>query len=242
MACAGLVACAIVALLPVMKRVSLGKAFYIGSALACGGLTLLPWLLLHNFPLSGKLLPANTIDPALWSKSEIYAAGSLKNTREKLLFLLTPPGITDGEWTDPYIQDQRTYHWKRNLASHMLVTSVYDEFIYGPSPTFVNRCAWVSLWAQIAIFIVALSGVRQGPRYPWVLLAAALGVQVVILLCYPELHHTNFRFYPWAGAAIAVLIAAKLQSKWRPWPRLGYLAVVLIGIAAHVGMIVNMID
>jgi hypothetical protein len=240
---AGIVACAGIALLLALKRVSFGKATFIGSALACGGLSLFGWMLLHNRPLTGQLLPNNATDPSLWSKSEIFAAGSLKNTQEKLLFFFTPPGITDGEWTDPYIQDQRTYHTKRNLLSHMLVTSAFDEFIYGPSPSVVNRCAWITLWTQVAILIIALAGIRQGPRYPWILLAAALCVQVMILLSYPELHHTNFRLYPWVGMAVAVLISTKLQWSWRaippPLPRLGYLAVVLVGIAAHIGMIVS---
>jgi len=190
-------------------------------------LAILPWMLLHNLPATGSLLPAYT---------EIPAEFALLDPTWRVLTL---PGITNGEWIDPYGYSQAVdgVRWKaNNYWSFLFVTSIYGEYIWSSPPAQVF---WSLAWIHGTVLFVALR--EFGRNALTVDMGTLLVTAVLLLIAYPTVApytpNMDFRYIGWAWLPYTVLLASALSS--RPERRVpAWLYIILgVGVALHLAVV-----
>jgi hypothetical protein len=183
------------------KKINIRHACRMLIVFAIAILAFLPWMVFHNLPLSGKMLPNNFNG----------IATSIKLPRNALSMILTPPAISDGEWGYPYtLGSQEFYHLKMNVYSFLFDTSAFSGFSY-PQP--LETRAWLIVWLSLFIGALSLSQVRHN-----VMTLASGGIIIVslvlIALFTPYvgfISGADFRYIAWTWLAWGVLTAFVLE-------------------------------
>jgi hypothetical protein len=200
----------VVALAGVKQEPGEGRrsAVRILGALALGVGCFAPWAVLHNHRLSGSLFPV---------PCEQMPAGLLL-PEAPLRTILTPPGITSGEWADPFThQWDETDNKKSSYLAYLFVTSVLGEFnLTEPG----EQAVWLLLWLHLFVYVWAV-------RRAWRAAAgrAALGALVLTFVLFasylfrcPYAPCMDYRFVAWTWLPWAVVYAQALRAAERLAP------------------------
>lgn len=219
------------------------RALWLVGMLAMCFAALLPYLILHNYRMTGKLFPHNVEKPT----DMIFSSLDLHEGRLK--FLLTPPLLTDREWSTPYTTTDGGPWWpKRNLVASAFSTSLYGEWDFSrrgrPQGVFVlpkNTWAWLGVWAHLLFWRWAL-GFRSRTGMAALLLAGLIlcSHAAHVMAVMPFHNAANFRYYAWILLPLAVATISALQpspSRDGRWGRSAGLVVLGLGTLIHLGFV-----
>jgi hypothetical protein len=166
---------------------------------AVAGACFAPWL------VRNQVLPREVVR----RPSEVAAPipNALLLSKPALNVVLTPPGLTNGEWDDPYVHLQKPLPIKKgSYLAALISTSLFGEARIRGAKSFGP---WLALWCHVALFLWAVrnSLVSSATRNALVLLLAGVGLLVPALLLYPSAALMDFRLMAWAWLPLAVLYA-----------------------------------
>lgn len=198
------------------RRLNARALWLLGIGTACFA-ALLPYLVLHNYRNTGNLFPHNVEKPA------DMAFASLDLQEGRLRFLLTPPLVTDREWSTPYATTDAGEQWwsKRNMVASAFATSLYGEWDFNrrgrPDGTFLlskNTWAWLGVWVHLGFLYLALASRSQVGRAALLLAALIFCSHVAHVMGVMPFHNAaNFRYYTWILLPLAVAAITRLQQK-----------------------------
>ena len=226
-----------------IKRALTLMGIYLGAFLC-----LIPWLIFHNHSITGKYFPNNVESPYT------MAFASLDLQEGRTSFLLTPPAVTNGEWTTPFVYDhnQGDLYWtKRTIVSSAFATTLFDEWdlvtlhnkaadIFFPISTW----GWLAVWSQVA----ALAFLITFWKSP--LGKAALGLMLLIFgthlihvgLIQPFMNAANFRYYAWISIPLLVALVTSISQAKKSSTRSALIGVIILGLGCliHVGLVLSL--
>ena len=207
------------------RRREIGLLILLGVSVP---LTLLTWILLHNLPTSGELLPTPL--------GLIPADFALIDPPWRAL---TPPALMNGEWVDPYGYSAVVdgVRWKAsNFWSFHFVTSIYGEYIWMSPPAAVF---WGLVWVHAIVLFVAVGEVRRSAVTTEMGALAALGV--IFLIPYPMLDpytpNMDFRFIAWTWLPYTVLLASAIARRAERAVPVGLYLVLAVGAVLHLAVV-----
>jgi hypothetical protein len=193
----------------------LGRRLLALGALA--GVLFLPWLVGHNYAYAHKLFPFN---------SENGINAELRLPKGALATILTPPGISNGEWADPFThQWEATGNKKTSYLAYLLASSIFGEYSFAePSPAL----PWVILYAHLILLGMSLRVIRHSRLTRAAALSIGLGVLALtsFVLRLPYAPTMDYRYVAWIWLPLSILYAALLETSrpflvripWHPYP------------------------
>jgi hypothetical protein len=194
--------------------------------LSCG-ITLLPWLWFHNFARTHEFLPFNS-----------HGMHHMRLEKSALRVVLTPPGVTDGEWSDPYSHLAEAQGTKRgSLLAYLFTTSVFGEFKFLEP---AHAIAWTLVWIHLLVYLSGLRRSLASHETRLGLAVIALGVLSVARLVVhaPWSCNMDFRYIAWTWTGWTVLYAAALQrslvTRKRACWSSGLVWLMAVGVGMHV--------
>jgi hypothetical protein len=222
------------------------RAFGLAGMVALCLLALLPYLFFHNYRSTGSFFPHNV------EKATDMAFSSMDLHGGRLRFLLTPPLLTDGEWSTPYAtgDGQEDMWWpKKNILASAFVTSLYGEWDFNqrgrPKGAFIlpkNTWAWLGVWTHLLFLPLALAS-RSSTARSALLLAALIFCSHVahVMAVMPFYNAANFRYYAWILLPIAVAATVALERKVRRRGRASVAPIAVLGLGTliHLGFVVS---
>jgi hypothetical protein len=166
-------------------------------------LLLAPWLVGHNYRLTGELTPA----PA-----DFPLSADIRLPSSPLKTFLTPPGWTRGEWKDPYAHVwERTNNKKASYLAYLFATSIFGEYTFEFLPPIIP---WAMVVVSAMLWTGALLRVRKSGHGRLSLAFIGLGVLALATLFFraPYVTLMDFRYIAWVWLPMAVLLASCLTS------------------------------
>ncbi len=166
-------------------------------------LLLTPWLIGHNYRLTGELTPIPADFP-------LYEQVRLPHSPLKTL--LTPPGWSHGEWKDPYAHVwEPVNHKKNSFLAYLFVTSIFGEYTFEFLPPSIP---WAIIVLHAFIWIVALTMMWQSVAGKLAFSFLAIGIVSLasLILRAPYAVLMDFRYIAWVWLPIAILYTAGLRS------------------------------
>jgi len=173
------------------------------GTLAVSVALLTPWLVGHNYRLTGRLTPVPADFP-------VFEDIRLPHT--PLQTVLTPPGWTPGEWKDPYTHVwDKTNHKKNSYLAYVFDTSIFGEYTFAFLPPVLP---WAILFLHAGLWIGALWRVRRSPYGVLAVSFIALGLLGLMTIFFraPYAGLMDFRYVAWLWLPIALLFSAVLAS------------------------------
>lgn len=200
------------------RFLTLKKALIIILPLLLGALTILPYLKLHNYESTKKYLPDNA---DIWPLSPFW---NIQKNIGFFRFFFKPPGISNGEWTDPYAFDSdfhyelspKLFYWtKRTYLSSIISTSLFGEYNYSKKVPSADKWAWIILWIHILI-LVHISYREKGIQVmSWFLLLTFFTYALYIRFSHFIFNCVNFRFFAWIDIPLCLLVASEINKCYK---------------------------
>jgi hypothetical protein len=222
------------------------RAFWLVGMVALCLSALLPYLFLHNYRSTGSFFPHNVEKPTDMAFSSMDLHGG------RLRFLLTPPLLTDGEWTTPYAtgDGQGALWWpKNNILASAFVTSLYGEWNFNrrgrPDGTFLlpkNTWGWLGVWVHLLFLPLALASRSSTARSARLLAGLIFCTHVAhVMGVMPFYNAANFRYYAWILLPIAVAAIEGLQQRSSRGARTSVAAIAVLGLGTliHLGFVLS---
>jgi hypothetical protein len=228
----------------VSRRLRLRALWLMGMIAVCVA-ALFPYLVLHNYRATGKLFPHNVEKPT----DMVFSSLDLQEGRLK--FLLTPPLVTDREWSTPYTTTDGGPWWpKRNLLASAFSTSLYGEWDFSrrgrPNGEFIlpkNTWAWLGVWFHLLFWRWALGFGSRRSRAALLLATLIFCSHAAHVMGVMPFHNAaNFRYYAWILLPLAVATITTLQQRPRAvgrWIAIAGLVVLSLGTVVHLGFVLS---
>jgi 4-amino-4-deoxy-L-arabinose transferase-like glycosyltransferase len=191
-----------------LGKLAWARVWPVFAVLAVSVLMLAPWLIGHNYRLSGRLIPTS---------ADAYTNDAYHLPHSSLRTVLTPPGWTRGEWKDPFAHVwEAENHKKNSFLAYLFDTSVFGEYTFEFLPAVLP---WGMLLIHAGLWLAAIWRARQSSEG-----LACLGLIVVGFLCASSLifrapfgGFMDFRYIAWVWLPGALIYATCLlrQSFFR---------------------------
>ena len=173
------------------------------GALMVGVLLLMPWLIGHNYRLTGLLIPV----PA-----DFPLSSEIRLPQSPLRTLLTPPGWSRGEWKDPYVHVwESAHHKKSSYLAFLFDSSIFGEYTFEFLPSAIP---WAILLLHACLLTAAFLRANRSPygvgSMSFICLGALFSATLFFRAPYAVL--MNFRYVSWLWLPGAVLYGTVLAS------------------------------
>ena len=198
-----------------VRRIQCKKALIILVPLFAGCMLLIPYMRFHNFAYTGKYMPSNYTISGEHPWNIQHDPGLLR-------FFLSPPALTNGEWTQPYAFDVNfhatlepiPFYWtKKTFLSSILSTSLFGEFNYSVHVPSADTWAWIALWAYIAVLASLCYFNKANQALTVFLLGSLFMFGLFIAFSHHAFNSVNFRLCAWINVPLSVLAASELARR-----------------------------
>jgi hypothetical protein len=206
------------------------RALLLLGAMGLAVLFFAPWLVLHNYARSAQLLP---VPCERMPEALRLPHGALRT-------IFTPPGVTAGEWHDPYAHPLGSPENKKSsFLAYLFVTSVVGEFPLGDRRA---HAVWILLLLHVLLAAWVLPHALASPTAVVATAAIAgtlLALAVYLIRC-PVAACMDFRLVAWTWLPWTALCAEALRVA-SPLARRGMMATLAATIVVHLYVVASLV-